>query len=384
MLPFFTADRIAVLFDLLVHTSLSTGEGEVFLYASRNRFLKGVSDMEGPESEKHRQLREAWFPCFNQNVCFILLNCCFMERKPYVRVEFSLDDVSEYQPEYLDYLFDIQLVFPEFPPETYELAVRVFSENFIPQGVHARYLGGKGPRRINFQIPVLPSCLWAYFYIFVYRNGMPYWFGKFYDPDVKIRRAYLELLDPSSEEWFFAAYMMKGVVWDEFCQKNFNRSVVIQLIHLLHRRRLQEHPERFLAVSGKYKEAQYFAEKILGNYLNDDLYYTTPIAELSMDDLVSGEVRWKQVAGKLQKAESKVILIGFSKRNYCLDELQAIKRQIARLRNFEPGIHTTYIFYGHPDLLALLQECCSRSKPLFPAEACIDLDDRSNKKFEWS
>lgn len=49
MLPFFTADRIAVLFDLLVHTSLSTGEGEVFLYASRNRFLKGVSDMEGPD-----------------------------------------------------------------------------------------------------------------------------------------------------------------------------------------------------------------------------------------------------------------------------------------------------------------------------------------------
>lgn len=306
-----------------------------------------------------------------------------MERKPYVRIELSLDNDSKYQPEYLEYFYDIQVVFPEFPPETYELAVRVFSENLILEGVDARHLGGKGPRRIHFQVPVVSSLDYVEFYIFVYRNGSPTWFGKFSDPGIGISRADLALLDPSSEKWFFAAYMMKCSAWDEFCQKNFNRSVLLKLVRLLHRRYLQTDSERFLAVSGKKEEARYFAEKILGAYLNDDSYYTAPIAELSIDDLISGEVRWKQVAAKLEKSMPKVVLITFPEPNYRLDKLQAIKRQINRLRNFFPGIHTTFIFYGHPDFQLFLQECCSEGKALFAEEACIDLNDQSNEEFMW-
>lgn len=306
-----------------------------------------------------------------------------MERKPYLRVAWSFEASSKYQPEYVDDFLDIQLMFPEFPPETYELTVRVFSEKFLLQGVDARYLGGEGPRRINFQVPVFSLNQGLYFYIFVYRNGSPTWFGKFSDPGIGISRADLALLDPSSEKWFFAAYMMKCSAWDEFCQKNFNRSVLLRLVRLLHRKQQQTDSERFLAVSGKKEEARYFAEKILGAYLNDDSYYSAPIAELSIDDLISGEIRWKQVAAKLEKSMPKVVLIAFPEPNYRLDKLQAIKRQINRLRNFFPGIHTTFIFYGHPDFQLFLQECCSEGKALFAEEACIDLNDQSNEEFMW-
>ena len=91
-----------------------------------------------------------------------------MERKPYLRVAWSFEASSKYQPEYVDDFLDIQLMFPEFPPETYELTVRVFSEKFLLQGVDARYLGGEGPRRINFQVPVFSLNQGLYFYIFVY------------------------------------------------------------------------------------------------------------------------------------------------------------------------------------------------------------------------
>lgn len=306
-----------------------------------------------------------------------------MERKPYLRVAWSFEASSKYQPEYVDDFLDIQLMFPEFPPETYELTVRVFSEKFLLQGVDARYLGGEGPRRINFQVPVFSLNQGLYFYIFVYRNGYPSWFGKVYDPYFHFTRVKLEELDPSSEKWFFAAYMMKCSAWDEFCQKNFNRSVLLKLVRLLHRRYLQTDSERFLAVSGKKEEARYFAEKILGAYLNDDSYYIAPIAELSIDDLISGEIHWKQVAAKLEKSMPKVVLIAFPEPNYRLDKLQAIKRQINRLRNFFPGIHTTFIFYGHPDFQLFLQECCSEGKALFAEEACIDLNDQSNEEFMW-
>lgn len=306
-----------------------------------------------------------------------------MERKPYLRVAWSFEASSKYQPEYVDDFLDIQLMFPEFPPETYELTVRVFSEKFLLQGVDARYLGGEGPRRINFQVPVFSLNQGLYFYIFVYRNGYPSWFGKVYDPYFHFTRVKLEDLDPSSEKWFFAAYMMKCSAWDEFCQKNFNRSVLLKLVRLLHRRYLQTDSERFLAVSGKKEEARYFAEKILGAYLNDDSYYSAPIAELSIDDLISGEVRWKQVAAKLEKSMPKVVLIAFPEPFYRLDKLQTIKRQINRLRNFFPGIHTTFIFYGHPDFQLFLQECCSEGKALFAEEACIDLNDQSNEEFMW-
>lgn len=306
-----------------------------------------------------------------------------MEEKTYLRVQWFLEEPDNYQPEYIDEFLDIQLVFPEFPPETYELSIRIFSDNLFLQGVSSRYLGGKGPRRINFQVPVFFYNRESPLYIFVYRNSYPIWFGKINDVYYHFTRVDLEDLDPSSEKWFFAAYMMKCSAWDEFCQKNFNRSVLLKLVRLLHRRYLQTDSERFLAVSGKKEEARYFAEKILGAYLNDDSYYTAPIAELSIDDLISGEVRWKQVAAKLEKSMPKVVLIAFPEPNYRLDKLQAIKRQINRLRIFFPGIHTTFIFYGHPDFQLFLQECCSEGKALFAEEACIDLNDQSNEEFMW-
>lgn len=305
-----------------------------------------------------------------------------MERKPYVRVELSLDDDSKYQPEYLDYFYDIQVVFPEFPPETYELAVRVFLENFILEGVDARHLGGKGPRRIHFQVPVVSSLDYIEFYIFVYRNGSPTWFGKFSDPGIGVSRADLALLDPSSEKWFFAAYMMKCSAWDEFCQKSYYRFVLPKLVRLLHRRQQQTNPDRLLAVYGITEDARFFAEKILGDYLNDDFYYSAPIAELSIDDLISGKVSWKQVSRKLQKTMPKVVLIEFPTQYYRLDKLQAIKRQIDRLRNFSPGLHTTYIFYGFSDFLQFLQGS-PEEEVVFAEDVYINLLDRSNDKLKW-
>lgn len=306
-----------------------------------------------------------------------------MKEKTYLRIAWSFEEYSECQPEFADCIYDIQLVFPVFPPNTYELAVRVFSEDFVPQGVDSLYLGGQGPRRINFKVSAFSLQQDLNFYIFIYRNGSPTWFGKVFDPFFDFIRVNLEELDPSSEKWFFAAYMMKCSAWDEFCQKNFNRSVLLKLVRLLHRRYQQTDFERFLAVSGKKEEARYFAEKILGAYLNDDSYYSAPIAELSIDDLISGEIRWKQVAAKLEKSMPKVVLVAFPEPNYRLDKLQAIKRQINRLRNFFPGIHTTYIFYGHHDFQLFLQECCSEGKALFVEEACIDLNDRSHEEFTW-
>lgn len=305
-----------------------------------------------------------------------------MERKPYLRVAWSFEASSKYQPEYVDDFLDIQLMFLEFPPETYELTVRVFSEKFLLQGVDARYLGGEGPRRINFQVPVFSLNQGLYFYIFVYRNGYPSWFGKVYDPYFHFTRVKLEELDPSSEKWFFAAYMMKCSAWDEFCQKSYYRFVLPKLVRLLHRRQQQTNPDRFLAVYGITEDARFFAEKILGDYLNDDFYYSAPIAELSIDDLISGKVSWKQVSRKLQKTMPKVVLIEFPTQYYRLDKLQAIKRQIDRLRNFSPGLHTTYIFYGFSDFLQFLQGS-PEEEVVFAEEVYINLLDRSNDKLKW-
>lgn len=51
MLPQFAADRIAVLFDLLAAYLSFDWEGEVFLYASQEKFLMNVSDKEDISEE---------------------------------------------------------------------------------------------------------------------------------------------------------------------------------------------------------------------------------------------------------------------------------------------------------------------------------------------
>ncbi|WP_303236503.1 hypothetical protein [Phocaeicola coprophilus] len=268
-------------------------------------------------------------------------------------------DESLTGPEYACNQLVVEMISDEPLTDTNELDVRIYSADYQLTGSDSRkFSSRKTPLKIRFQL--VSDSFWdeSLYHVFIFRNGYPQWYAAL-SPENKYEkwsRTRLENIRLHPDQKFFAEQLCNTAWWPKLYEGKFKTLPVQELIR---RFRIYTDPAQtlpcLLVDSSRTLLAKAFTFFILSNYFTgsnvDDRF------SLSLKELMTGDITWKQL--KQKTARKKVIIIEIGDLEINSQKTIILTRAADLIRNRAPQ-DPVYIFMGNVNISAA---CFRNARP---------------------
>lgn len=281
-------------------------------------------------------------------------------------------DESLTGPEYACNQLVVEMISDEPLTDTNELDVCIYSADYQLTGSDSRkFSSRKTPLKIRFQL--VSDSFWdeSLYHVFIFRNGYPQWYAAL-SPENKYEkwsRTRLENIRLHPDQKFFAEQLCNTVWWPKLYEGKFKTLPVQELIR---RFRIYTDPAQVLPCllvdSSRTLLAKAFTFFILSNYFTgsnvDDRF------SLSLKELMTGDITWKQL--KQKTARKKVIIIEIGDLEINSQKAIILTRAADLIRNRAPQ-DPVYIFHGKCEYISNLFQECQAFESLFTDETTFHI-----------
>ena len=282
-------------------------------------------------------------------------------------------DESLTGPEYACNQLVVEMISDEPLTDTNELDVRIYSADYQLTGSDSRKFSSREtPLKIRFQL--VSDAFWdeSLYHVFIFRNGYPQWYALLFLQKTSTRNG-------AEPDWrtyvcirirnFSQNKLCNTAWWPKLYEGKFKTLPVQELIR---RFRIYTDPAQVLPCllvdSSRTLLAKAFTFFILSNYFTgsnvDDRF------SLSLKELMTGDITWKQL--KQKTARKKVIIIEIGDLEINSQKTIILTRAADLIRNRAPQ-DPVYIFHGKCEYISSLFQECQAFESLFTNETTFHI-----------
>lgn len=300
-----------------------------------------------------------------------------MKENHFIRVMRALDE-HLCAPEYASNLLVVELLLADFPADTSELSVRIHSANFQLSGTDVwQKRSDRTSKKIRFNILSEKEWEAGDYYAFVYRNGRPLWFTRFflaygYEEWKKIP---LQTFEGYPDEHYFAEKLCFTDWWHKIYQCRYKVSFIEETIRKLRRFAETGKSVSPLLVVGEGLAGKAFSYFSLSSHFSNENTYAR--YSLSLKELTSKRLKWENAVQEI--SQKSVVVAEVPELNYGTNTVNLLN-MLATLLACNAFPHTTFIFQGTEKRIRTMRSACLLLDRLFTDEHTFTVQTEGNQQ----